>query len=76
MYCAEAHDAGTVDAFYGVKKPEAFAITGPERFGQSRPAWHRGASHTVIRRLSNGSTVRVGPYEKVVNGFLAESILT
>lgn len=76
MYCAEAHDAGTVDAFYGVKKPEAFAITGPERFGQSRPAWHRRASHTVIRRLSNGSMVRVGSYEKVVNGFLAESIRT
>jgi hypothetical protein len=76
MYCAEAHDAGTVDAFYGVKKPEAFAITGPERFGQSRPARYRRASHTVIRRLSNGSMVRVGPYEKVVNGSLAESILT
>ncbi len=35
MCCAEAHDAGTVDAFYGVKKPEAFAITGLERFGQT-----------------------------------------
>jgi hypothetical protein len=55
MYCAEAHAAGTVDAFYGVKRSEAFAITGPERFGQSRPAWRRRASHTVIRRLSDGS---------------------
>ena len=35
MCCAEAHDAGTVDAFYGVKKPEAFAITGLEGLGRA-----------------------------------------
>ena len=72
MDCAEAHDASTVDAFYGVKKSEAFAI---DRSGK---VW-AAELHSIDGQATLSSAAhlmdRAGPHEKVVNGFLAEGIL-